>query len=132
MEIFKKCFKNVLSYAAGSQQMFQNLMTEFGYQTISTFFGDLSIAEWYGTAGVKDTYNEVLKAWSGNTRMFTEFVMALNHKCWFWYQTKQFIYDECDNKSLSGLYSDLYYQACDYVRDNWDDEAQDYFYQTTD
>lgn len=132
MENFKNIFNNVFSYSAGSQAMFTEAMSNMGYTTSSTFFADLSVAEWFSIDAIRETYNQVLKEWSHNIRMFTEFVMCLNHKSWFWHETRQFSFDKCDNKELSELYCELYDAADLYVAEHFSEEEKDYYYATTD
>ena len=132
MESFKKNFRNALTYGAGSQNWFNNQMSYLGYDCFTTFFNDLSIAEWAGLDKIRDTFRNIMKEWKDNVRYFTEFVMTLNHKCWFWYETKQFEYDACDNKELSRLYTELYEQADNFAREHFAGEDLDYYFTTTD
>lgn len=118
---------NVFHYAAAEEKcVFECQAAETGYKRISTFFSDLSIAEWMGIASVKDTYNNVVKSWLNDYKMFTEFVICLNWKSWEWAGRG---YDE-----LGQLYSDLYYQARDKFYEHYDGNqtACDYFFQMTD
>ena len=114
-----------MNYAAAEQAMFTKMMSnELGYETISTFWQDLSIAEVIGGDAVKDTYERVLKSWGKNTKMFTEFVMALNHKSWEHNSRKQY--------EMSQVYVDLYYKADDWIAEHWDEEARGYYFRITD
>ena len=116
---------NVLNYAAAEQAMFTKMMREnFNYETISTFWSDLSIAEAFGLDSVKDTYERVLESWGRNTEMFTEFVMALNHKSWE--------HDSRRQTEISQLYADLYYKADEWISVNWDEDARWYYFKMTD
>lgn len=118
---------NVFQYSAIEQAKFNNVMAECGYEAFTTFFGDLSIAEFVeGASGVKDTYNNVIKSWGSDIKYITEFVMALNHKCWE--------HHAAGKAELSKVYADLYYKADDFVVDKFkdDEEALSYYYRVTD
>lgn len=49
--------------------------------------------------------------------------MVLNWKCWRWHE---------HNTEYCKLYSNLYYEALDYVDKNMTKEELKYFYKTTD
>lgn len=116
---------NPLAYSAREQAMFTRLMQDLsGYKTLTTFYGDLSIAECFGQSAIKETYRDVLGAWGRDTKYFTEFVLALNHKSWE--------HNEKNNRELVELYADLYYKADAYVSENWTEEQKDYYYTITD
>lgn len=116
---------NALSYAAAEQAMFTKKMNELsGYETISTFWFDLSIAEVYGPEAVKETCERVMKEWSRNPKMFTEFVLALNHKSWE--------HDSRRQTEMSQLYADLFYKMHDWIYENWDRDGRDYYFSVTD
>lgn len=118
---------NVFQYQDFEQQKFTRTLAELsGYKTITTFFGDLSIAEWYGKEGVLDTFKNVCENWIGDYKFFTEFVMALNHKCWEHY--------DAGKPGLSKLYSDLFYKAQELFLKHYkgDEEALSYYYRVTD
>ena len=116
---------DVLNYAAAEQAMFTKMMAnDFNYKTISTFWGDLSIAETFGAASVEDTFNRVCKGWMNDTKMFTEFVLALNHKSWEHSARKQ--------PEMCALYSKLYYLADKMVYDKWNKEQRVYYFSVTD
>lgn len=116
-----------LTYGACEEKyIFEKQAEEFGYERQTTFFSDLSIAEWYGLDGVRDTYNRVCKEWISDVKYFTEFVMALNWKCWEWHGRG---YNE-----LAQLYSELYSAAYElgYEKYKDDDEKSSYFWRTLD
>jgi hypothetical protein len=116
---------NVFTFSAVKQKMFSDTLKEMsGYETKTTFFSDLSIAEWYGNLSIIDTHKRIIKEWFKNTEMFTEYVMALNHQCWFWYNN--------GNTQLSKLYSDLYYETRNKVLDNYKGKDLRYFLDITD
>jgi len=117
---------NVFQYSANEQAKFDMTLAQSGYKTFTTFFGDLSIAECYGKSGVEDTYKNVLASWLGDYKYFTEFVMALNHKCWEWY--------DFGEHELSKFYQDLFYKAQEAFEKKYknDEEALSYYYRVTD
>ena len=120
-----KGINNVFNFSAVKQKMFtDNLKEMSGYETKTTFFSDLSVAEWFGKESIMDTHKRVVKEWFKNVEMFTEYVMALNHQSWFWYNN--------GNSELSELYSDLYYQMRDKVLDNYKGKDLQYFLDVTD
>lgn len=115
---------NVLQIAAVAQANFSRMeMEEFGYETKTTFWGDLTIAEAFGEKAIRNTFDSVRKNYGNKTEWYTEFVLCLNHKCWAWYNK---------NNELSQLYSELYYDAHDWVHDNWNEEQLSYYFRITD
>ena len=77
--------KQIQQYAGMFQQMFNETLKECsGYETISTFYADLSIADVYGIDAIKDTIKRVKDEWFNDYKMFSEFVLTLNHKSWEW------------------------------------------------
>ena len=122
---WRKNYRNVMTYAAGCDKYFEDKMRELGKEKITTFFSDLGTAEWYGEKAVNETYRDVVGSWIGDYKYFSEFVLALNWKCWYWYDR--------DN-NLSRLYSDLFYKAKDKFYSHYKDnqEACDYFFELTD
>lgn len=126
---------DVFTYASMEEKIFeQNL---YDYERITTFFSDLSIAEVYGISSVKDTYKNVMTNWIGDIKYITEFVMALNHKCWEWYERYNRETDKTYKekyKNLSQLYSELYYKAYDKVTEHYsnDKNALSYMYNVLD
>lgn len=120
-------FPNVgcLRYAAAEDVVFKRALSEMSpYDAFTTFFSDLSIAEWYGGPSVIDTYERVVKEWSGNYKYFTEFVMALNHKSWEWHARKRV--------DLSELYAELYRKADGLVMKKFSPKEQEYYFRVTD
>lgn len=130
---------NVFQFSAVNEMIIENIFNENGYTKRSTFFGDLSIAEWYGKSAIKDTYNNVRKSWIKDVKMFTEFVMCLNHKCWQYYEYATSGTNKLPKEiaklplmEYSRLYEDLYYKARDLALRTYKDEDLAYFYETTD
>lgn len=114
-----------LHFCAREQAIFTANMRERGYETISTFYQDLTIAEVLdGEKGVRDTTARVKSSWLDNLEMFTEFVMALNAKCWEHWERK--------NNELGQLYADLYYEMRDMLYDHYEgnEDAIHYIYTT--
>ena len=118
-------YTNVLTYTAGCNTYFKSYCASVGYNGFTTFFGDLGTAEWYGLVSVKETYKNIVRDWLDNYKYFTEFVIALNVKSWYWYQK---------DDDLCRLYCELYYKAIDDFHEHYkeNEEAERYFYLTTD
>ena len=114
---------DVMAYAAHQQAQFNANLAEYGNTAKTTFFGDLSIAEFYGVEGIQDTYNRVIKEWGDNVEYFAEFVVALNHKIWAWYNV---------NEEIGRLYNDLWRQAEQFAADHFSDDELEVFYSLTD
>lgn len=99
-------------------------MNRFGYETLTTFWEDFSIADRFGIKAIKDTYKRAFNEWKSNYKYLTELILVLNWKCWDFY-------DE-GNSEYSLLYSNLYYEANDYARENLKGEEFKYYFQVTD
>lgn len=124
-ETINKNKYNLFSYSAHEEAIFEANLKESGKTRISTFYSDLSIAEWFGQDAVQETYDGVCKQWLKDVEMFTEFIIALNYKCWEWYDK------EID---ASKFYADLYYKADELFADHYkyDKKALEYYYRETD
>lgn len=94
---------------------------ETGYEPITTFWQDFSIAEKFGVESIKDTYQKVKQEWSSNYKYWTELVLVLNHKIWYWF--------ERDNQRAI-LYDKLWREA-DAMTAEWSDEEQKYYFEFT-
>ncbi|MDY5968650.1 MAG: hypothetical protein SPJ13_01340 [Bacteroidales bacterium] len=118
--------KNIFTHAAQQQALFNEQVSGNGYKPFTTFYSDLTIADVFGMKAVKDTYKRVCKSWLDNYKYFAEFIMALNIKCWYWYQN--------GNQDLSLLYHDLYYDAKNKYFDTHTEnkEAISYYYDNVD
>lgn len=116
--------QKILNISAAHQQWFTDCLAELGYETKTTFYQDLTIAEFF-KGGIEDTYNKVCKHWIDNVEFFTEFVMALNWKCNFYYKK---------NEKLFKIYHDLFYKGQDFFLNHYKDneEALSYYCRTTD
>jgi len=99
-------------------------VSEIGYEQKTTFWMDFSIADHFGVDAIKDTYRRAFENWRTNVEYFTELVMILNRKCWYWYGK--------NNAELSELYSDLFYEAQGWAHDNYKGDDLDYFFRITD
>ena len=116
--------KDVFTYAAYNEYMFERVMMECGHERLTTFFSDLSIAEWCEQeSGVRDTYERVMKEWISNIEYITEFSICLNHKIWQHYE---------HNDELAKLYNDLWAAADAWAVENLTGDELAYFYNTTD
>lgn len=78
----------------------------------TTFHMDFAIAERFGVNAIKDTYKRAVKEWLDNCAYYTELVVVLNQRCWYFYDKFNEKKDE-RYKRLSKLYSDLFYEARD-------------------
>ena len=75
-----------------------------------TFLSDFDIADHFGASAIKDTYKRAFNEWKTDIKAIAEMSVALNMRCWFWYQK---------NEALCELYQNLFYKLQDYVyRDN--------------
>ena len=99
-------------------------MNRFGYETFTTFWEYFSIADKFGIKAIKDTYQRAFNEWKSDYKYLTELILVLNWKCWDFY-------DEGNNE-YSLLYSNLYYEANDYARENLKGEEFKYYFQVTD
>ena len=114
----------IQQYAGRLQQMFSETLNEYsGYETISTFYSDLSIADVYGIDAVKDTIKRVKDELFNDYKMFSEFVLALNHKSWEWDARPEVNGSE----EIKKFYIEQYYHFDDYCLDNYKGEALDYY-----
>lgn len=94
-----------------------------GQEFKTTFYEDFSMAEMFGKEAIIDTYKRCLKEWSNDVRYFTAFVMALNHKLWYWY--------EKDIK-VARLYDKLWREADSLALEIFSGEDKKYYLRTTD
>ena len=100
-----------------------NIEAVTGYKPLTTFYLDFSIADKFGVEAIRDTYNNAFRSWKNNYRYITELVMALNWKCWRWYEV---------NDDYCKLYKELYEKLNDWCFENLKGEELDYFIDTTD
>lgn len=99
----RKC-GGILRYRAVMERIFEDFFKEQnGYERFTTFCSDFATAECFGDNAIKDTFNRASASWLSNYKYYTEFIMVLNHLCWFWHANKE--------HELSQLYSELYYAA---------------------
>lgn len=110
---------DILTYAALEERNFEMQLAETGHERETTFYHDFSIAECYGIKSVEETYENALKDYGTNERMWRELTLSLNWKCWRWY--------EKDNE-LSKAYSDLFYKAREHGYDTFKDNELIDFY----
>lgn len=94
-----------------------------GMEFKTTFWDDFSIADRYGEPAIKDTFVRAFYAWRADTEFVTELVLVLNWKCWYWYGK---------NNSYSKLYSDLYYKADGWCKNNLKGDDARYYFEMTD
>lgn len=116
----------IITFAAMKEAAWEQMELEaYGYERKTTFYSDLTIADIFGVDAVQDTYDRVVKEWIDNIEYITEFCMCVNHKSWEYFE---------DDKELSKLYSDLYYDLKYKIYEHYDgnQEAIDYFFNITD
>lgn len=116
----------IITFAAMKEAAWEQMEREVhGYERKTTFYSDLTIADIFGVDAVQDTYDRVVKEWMDDIEYITEFCMCVNHKSWEHYE---------NDKDLSKLYSDLYYDLKYKIYEHYDGniEAIDYFFNTTD
>lgn len=86
---------------------------------------------------LKEKAREIYQKIKNDYVGYTEFVMALNHKCWDWYRRANATSDKKDEarkRAISKEYSSLYYlYDTQFFRDYKDNkEALQYFVEVTD
>ena len=95
-----------------------------GYEPITEYWKDFSVAELFGEDRVQKLYKRTFSKAKKNYKLFTELVMILNWKCWYW--------DTYMNPDLSRLYAELYYEADEYGLNHFKDDELTYFWRTLD
>jgi hypothetical protein len=137
---------NVFQYGAIEEKIWENMLEGIGsYRRKTTFYSDLSLAEWTsGAAGVRSTFNSVMKSWLKDIKYITEFVMCLNHKAWefadedYLKRSVKLPYAKTKEscQEFVALYNELYEQAYDKVVDYYTNAKRSddlsYFYETLD
>ena len=96
------------------------------YKPLTTFKMDFNIADHFGKSAIKDTYKRGLIYAKTNYKVFTEFVVILNHKIWqHWNQ---------NNKPYAEVYDDLWRKAEDEFFKSFgkNKQAVSYYYEITD
>lgn len=105
-----------------------------GYKPMTTFWQDFSIAERFGTEAIKDTYRRASEEWHECVEYFTELVMVLNWKLWYYYENSS----DGDfgpgavNRLYAELYNDLWSEADRWACEHFEGDDLAYFYRTTD
>lgn len=93
----------ILNYAAAMQNAWSiNRKEEANYESITTFYQDLTIGEFF-EGGLQDTFDRIRKEWIDDYKMFTEFIVCLNHKIWEHYDK--------GNERLARFYDTLWRNA---------------------
>ena len=90
----------------------------------TTFHMDFAIAEKFGADAVRDTFKRAFKGWKNNVEYFTELVMCVNHRMWYWYNN--------GNEALSRIYEQFYLTANDYALEEFKGEALAHYINVTD
>ena len=99
-----------------------NIEAQTGYKPMTTFYEDLSIADMFGIDAIKDTFKRVFVEWKDNYKYITEFIMALNWKCW----------EHQYHEVYGQLYIELYRAADEWAMENLKGEELQYYLRTTD
>lgn len=113
--------KAMQMYGTSDKEKFQCSYPEWeAKRPDSTFYADFSVADVYGEKAIQDTYNNCFNGWKDNVQYFTEFVGALNHKLWFWYNKQV--------EEYAKLYDKLWKEADAYGSEHFKEEdAKHYF-----
>lgn len=104
---------------------FSETMKELnGYETITTFWNDFSIADKFGEEAIIDTFKRS-KYWIEDYKYWTELVLVLNHKIWYWYE---------QNEKTAGVYNVLWETAIKMFFGKYEEnaEAVEYYYRVLD
>lgn len=114
----------IIRYAYGQQSAFSKAVANMnGYETMTTFWADLTIADVFGAEAVQETYDRINLQWRQNFKYYTEFVLCLNHKIWYYYEKDDI---------LARLYNKLWQEADTWARDNFKGEAAQWYFDVTD
>lgn len=95
------------------------------YSPITTLWSDFTnIDQFQDTNKIEEFYNSTLKQYKNSCKEFTEFVMILNWKSWY--------YHDNGFEELSDFYSDLFCLAYQYGVENFIGDELSYFWRTLD
>lgn len=104
------------------------------WRTRSTFWDDFTLGEVYGgMVGVKDTWRRAFREWRDDAKYLCELAVAVNHKCWWWYERAEAGDERAEE--LSRYYADRYHEAMAYAfRDGntFTDEERNMIYEVLD
>jgi hypothetical protein len=81
-----------------------------GYEPITTFWEDFWIAYRFGHFAILDTYERVMKEWSGNYKYMTELNLVLNHMIWALYKSdirSALVFDSLWKKHKNWVYDNM-------------------------
>lgn len=106
---------------------FESMCLSTGYEPKTTFWQDFTLAEADGVRGVVETYERIMKEWSGNYIYLTELVMVLNWNIWYWHAG-----DSWYAKDLCEAYNELWEKTDHYALDHLQGEELRYFLRTVD
>lgn len=95
-----------------------------GYKPITTFWQDFSIADNFGIDAIEDTFNLAFNEWKSNYKYLTELALVLNWKSWEHFEN--------GDKTISRLYTRLWFKVDDYAYDNLNEEEKRYYWEKTD
>lgn len=95
------------------------------YSPITTLWSDFTnIDQFQDINKIEEFYNSTFEQYKNSYKEFTEFVMILNWKSWY--------YHDNGFKELSDLYSDLFCLAYQYGVNNFIGNELTYFWRTLD
>lgn len=95
---------------------------ETGYVPQTTFWNDFCIADVIGENSIRDTFDRAFNNNQNNVIYFTELVLVLNHKMWYFFEKKQMAFAQ--------LYNELFEKANNWAVRNLKGKELEYFYRT--
>ena len=103
---------------------FEIMCAQTGYEPITNFWEEFSLVELNGTEQIESYYNKLWKKYKNSYKEYTELVMVLNWKCWYWHYL--------NNTNMSSFYEELYYESYHSGLDRFKGEELSYFWSTLD
>lgn len=101
---------------------------QIGYTPATNLWENFTEREFNGLEAVDSFAEEVFNLYKDNIIYLTEFIMVINHKCWYWF--------EHGDNHIARFYSELYHEfdkrAINYIESNMDNEAMTYYFKTLD
>lgn len=101
---------------------------QIGYTPATNLWEKFTECEFNGLEAIDSFAEEVFNLYKDNIIYLTEFIMVINHKCWYWF--------EHGDNHIARFYSELYHEfderAINYIESNMDNEAMTYYFRTLD
>ena len=88
---------------------------------LPNLFNEFTASERFGSAAIENTYLTALEKWKGNVYCLTDIAVVLTQKLWDYYLGERMTDD------LFALYSRLFEQHFDYVKQHLNREDYHYF-----